>query len=75
MYKDYWKKFCRAALIRATKTFCQALIGAIGTTATFGGVDWKLSFSMAAMSTLLSVLTSVAAGLPEVKTPELPKED
>lgn len=73
--KKYWKDFWRAAGIRAAKTFCQALIGAIGTTATFGGVDWMMSLSMAGMATVLSVLTSVAAGLPEVETPKFPEDE
>lgn len=75
MYKDYWKKFWRAAGIRAAKTFCQALIGAIGTTVTFGGVDWAMSFSMAGMAAVVSLLTSVAAGLPEVEAPKLPEDE
>lgn len=75
MNEDYLKQFCKAAAVRAVKTFCQALLGAIGTTATFGGLDWGMSFSMAGMAALCSVVTSIAIGLPEVKIPDLPEED
>ena len=43
----------------------QSAVAAIGTTATLGGVDWKLVASTAALAAVLSLLTSVA-GLPEV---------
>lgn len=72
---DYGKKFARAVGVRAVKTFCQALVGAIGSTAVLGGVDWKVAFSTAALSTLVSVLMSVSAGLPEVNMPDLPEDD
>lgn len=72
---DYGKKFAKAIGIRAAKTFCQAMVGAIGSTAVLGGVDWKLALSTAVLSTLVSVLMSVSAGLPEVRMPELPEDD
>ena len=59
----------RAAGIRALKTFAQSAVAAIGTTATIGAVDWKLVLGTAALSALLSMLTSVA-GLPEVEAAE-----
>jgi hypothetical protein len=61
-------QWIRAALIRATKTFAQAAIAAItvnGTTATISQVDWGIVLSTAALSALLSILTSLS-GLPEV---------
>lgn len=72
---NYAKRFAKAIAVRAAKTFCQALVGAIGTTAVFGGVDWPIALSTAGMSTLLSVLMSVSAGLPEVKMPEIEDVD
>jgi len=54
----------RAALIRASRTFAQALVALIGTTAVLEGVDWPVALSGAGLAALLSLLTSVA-GLPE----------
>lgn len=59
-------QWIRAALIRAIKTFAQSAIAAIGTTAMISQVDWKIVFSTATLSAVLSILTSLS-GLPEVK--------
>lgn len=75
MGDSYAKRFAKAIAIRAAKTFCQALVGAIGTTAVFGGVDWAVAFSTAGMSTLVSVLMSVSVGLPEAKLPVIEEAD
>ena len=57
----------KAALIRAMRTFAQAAIAALPTTAfTLGEVDWKYVASTAALSAIISVLMSFATGLPEV---------
>ena len=54
-----------AALIRALRTWAQAGVAYIGTSAVgILGFDWIGFFSITAMSFLLSLLTSVA-GLPE----------
>jgi hypothetical protein len=59
-------QWIRAALIRAIKTFAQVAIAAIGTTSTMiSQVDWGIVLSTAALSALLSILTSLS-GLPEV---------
>ena len=58
-------QWIHAALIRAVKTFAQSAIAAIGTTAMMNQVDWKIVFSTAALSSILSILTSLS-GLPEV---------
>ncbi len=65
--KEYWKKWFAAALVRAIKTACQVAVATIGTTATMGGVDWAMVASTAALSAVLSILTSLG-GLPEVET-------
>ena len=62
MNKKWWK----AAGIRALKTFAQAAIAAIGTTALMNEVNWPIVFSTAGLSAVLSLLTSVA-GLPELE--------
>lgn len=65
MKKD-WKKWFFAASIRAVKTFAQATIAAIGTTALITEVNWAVVFSTGGLAAVLSILTSLA-GLPEVK--------
>lgn len=64
------KKWGLAAADRAVRTVAQAAIAAIGSTTVMGEVDWKVVGSTALLAGLLSLLTSVAAGLPEVKEPE-----
>lgn len=59
-------KFWKAALVRALRTFCQALIAYIGTSALLSEVNWLESLSAAALAALLSILNSIATGLPEV---------
>ena len=62
MTKTFWK----AALIRALRTFAQAAIGYIGTGALLSDVRWWAVLSAGAMGAILSILTSIATGLPEV---------
>lgn len=62
----YWKKWIKAAGIRAIKTFCQSLVTLIGTKAvSIIDLDWPTMVGVAATTALVSILTSVA-GLPEV---------
>lgn len=60
---EFWK----AAVIRAIRTMAQAMIASIGTTAVLSEIDWKVVLSTAAVSGLLSILTSISTGLPEAK--------
>lgn len=60
-----WKKWTKAAGVRAVKTMAQAAVAGIGTAAAMGQVDWKYVLSASALAGVLSALTSVA-GLPEV---------
>lgn len=66
MNKAFWK----AALIRAIRTVCQTAIATIGTTALIEEVNWLLVLSSAALAGLLSILNSIATGLPEVNDAE-----
>lgn len=60
------KKWIKAAAIRALRTFCQALLAYIGTGAVaLHEVNWSLGLSVAAVSAIISILTSLT-GLPEV---------
>ena len=63
---EYWKNWWKAALVRSVKTVAQTAIATIGTAAAMGEVNWVLVASAAALSGVLSLLTSVA-GLPEVQ--------
>ena len=66
MKKTQIGKFVKAALIRAIKTLAQTAVATIGTTALITEVDWVLVASSAALAGVLSILTSIATGLPEV---------
>lgn len=66
MTKEFWK----ATGIRALRTVCQTAIAMIGTSAVMSDVDWKVVTSASVLSGILSVLTSIATGLPEVEYAE-----
>ena len=61
-----WKKWAKAAGVRAIKTIAQAAVAAIGSATVLGQVDAKVVVSTAVLAGVLSLLTSVA-GLPEVE--------
>lgn len=60
---DFW----RAALIRAVRTMCQTAIASIGTAIVLSEVNWIYVVSASLLAGLLSILNSIATGLPEVK--------
>ena len=60
------KEWFKAAGIRAIQTLAQTAIATIGTAAVLGDVNWVMVASAAALAGVLSLLTSVATGLPEV---------
>lgn len=66
MNREFWK----AAAIRALRTVCQTAIATIGTAAFITDVNWIAVGSAALLSGVLSLLTSVATGLPEVPNDE-----
>lgn len=60
------KKWALAALVRAIKTFAQTMVSLIGTGAVgFTELDWLQIVSVAGVTAVVSLLTSVA-GIPEV---------
>lgn len=76
---DDWREWAKAAGIRALKTAAQTAVAMIGTGMAFSEVDWARTASVAGVSAILSVLTSLA-GLPEVQlkkelTDGTPKQD
>lgn len=59
-----WKKWIKAAGIRAIKTVCQTAVAMIPASAMITEVDWKVILGTAALSGVVSILTSLA-GIPE----------
>ena len=60
------KEWLKCAGIRAVKTTAQTAVATIGTAVALGDVNWVMVASAAALAGVLSLLTSVATGLPEV---------
>ena len=62
--------FIKYALIRCIRTICQTAIATIGSAVVFTDVNWPMVISASCLAGILSLLTSVATGLPEVKYAE-----
>ena len=62
-----WKKFLLAALIRALRTFAQTFVGFIAVGAALEEVQWLRALSVSGAAFVLSILTSLATGLPEAE--------
>ena len=61
-----FKKWIKAAGIRAIRTVAQTAAATIGTSAAMGDVNWQLVLSSSVLAGILSLLTSVG-GLPELE--------
>ncbi len=61
-----WKKWMKAAGIRAVKTVAQTAVAMIPATVMITAVDWRTVLGTAALAGVVSLLTSLA-GLPEVE--------
>ena len=61
-FKTFWK----AAGIRAVKTVAQTAVSLLGVGAVMSDVDWLRVASASLLAGILSLLTSVSTGLPEV---------
>ena len=59
--------FWKAAGIRALRTMCQKAIATIGTSVMLTDVNWQAVASASVLAGILSFLTSIATGLPEVE--------
>ena len=70
-----WKKFLIAALIRAVRTFAQTFVGFIAVGAALEEVQWLRALSVSGAACVLSILTSIATGLPEVDKTEPDDEE
>lgn len=64
---EYDIAWLKAALIRAFRTFCQTAVATIGTAVVLYEVDWLTVLSASVLAAILSLLTSLATGLPEVE--------
>lgn len=69
-----WKEFLKASLIRALRTFAQTFVGFIAVGAALEEVQWLRALSVSGAAFVLSILTSLATGLPEVKKVEPDEE-
>lgn len=62
-----WKEWLEAALIRAIRTFAEAMLAYIGTgAAVLGDVNWIAALSAGCMGFVLAMLLALT-GLPEVE--------
>lgn len=62
------KKWLKAAGSRAVRTVCQTAVAMLPAAGAIADVDWWIVVSTALLAGLVSILTSVAKGMPEVKT-------
>lgn len=60
------KEWLKCAGIRSVKTTAQTAVATIGTAVALGDVNWVMVASASALAGVLSLLTSVATGLPEM---------
>lgn len=70
-----WKQFAKAALIRAIRTFAQTFVGFIAVGAALEEIQWLRALSVSGAAFLLSLITSVATGLPEAEDKNTIKEE
>ena len=65
-----WKKWAKAAFIRAIRTFAEAALAYIGTGAmVLGDVNWLAALSAGAFGFVTAILLALT-GLPEVEKTE-----
>lgn len=63
--KKFWK-WCKAAGIRAVKTFAQTAASLVTVGALISEINWVIVLSTATVAGIYSILTSIA-GIPEAK--------
>lgn len=68
-------EFIKATLIRAIRTMCQTAVATIGTAAILSEVNWIYVVSASVLAGIISVLTSIGTGLPEVRSADELNDD
>lgn len=61
-----WKTFAKASGIRAIRTVAQTALSLMTCAVVMGDVDWIMVGSASLLAGIVSILTSVVTGLPEV---------
>ena len=62
-----WRKWAKAALLRAVRTFAEAMLAYMGTgVLVMGDVNWAAALSAGALGAVSAVLLALA-GLPEAR--------
>lgn len=59
-------KFIKASLIRCARTIAQTAVATISTAFVLEEVNWWVVISASLLAGILSILTSISTGLPEV---------
>ena len=62
-----YKNFLKCAGIRTLKTMCQTAVALIPVGVSISEVSWQIVLGTSALAGVLSLLTSISTGLPEVK--------
>lgn len=62
--------FIKASIIRAIRTVAQAAVATIASAQILSDVSWSVVVSASILAGILSILTSIATGLPEVEYQE-----
>lgn len=65
--KEYWTKWCKAALIRSVKTMAQTALSLFTVGLAVEEVAWLNVASVSLVAGIYSLITSIA-GLPEVES-------
>lgn len=65
MNRDWGPEFWRAAGIRAAKTMAQTALSMLTVGQAVREIDWRAVLSVSAVAGVMSLLTSIATGLPE----------
>lgn len=59
--------FIKASIIRAIRTVAQTAVATIASAQILSDVSWSVVVSASILAGILSILTSIATGLPEVE--------
>lgn len=59
------KKFWECAFARSLRTLLQTFVALVSTSTLINEVNWKIAISTSLLSALVSIATSIIAGIPE----------